>query len=131
MRSYRAYEDAHLSYTHPSLGFYLGLRQLSPSNSRYELAKSHFNNKEEGELFQNEFESFLETTRAKSKGPSDEDRTYKDLLRGRFRLTDVTRIEYESYEDGIHGKAADFTSETIRSLIQKGKEDARRVLRIQ
>jgi NTE family protein len=95
------------------------------------LAKSHFNNKEEGDLFQNEFESFLETTRAKSKGPSDEDRTYKDLLRGRFRLTDVTRIEYESYEDSIHGKAADFTSETIRSLIQKGKEDARRVLRIQ
>jgi hypothetical protein len=41
------------------------------------------------------------------------------------------RIEHENYEDSIPGKAADFTSETIRSLIEKGKEDARRVLEVQ
>jgi NTE family protein len=96
-----------------------------------ELAKSHFKNKDESDLFQNEFESFLKTTRAKSKGASGEHRKYKDLLKGRFKLTRVMRIEHENYEDSIPGKAADFTSETIRSLIEKGKEDARRVLEVQ
>jgi NTE family protein len=96
-----------------------------------ELAKSHFRNKDESDLFLNEFENFLETTQAKSKGPSNEHRKYKDLLKGRFRLTNVTRIEHESYEDSIPGKGADFTSETIKTLIEKGKQDARRVLKLQ
>jgi NTE family protein len=95
-----------------------------------EIAKNHFKNKEEIDLFQNEFESFLSTTPAKSKGPSDEHRIYKDLLQGRFRLTNVTRIENESQEDDIPGKAADFTSMTIGSLIEKGKKDARTVLKL-
>ena len=96
-----------------------------------ELAKSHIKTKDESELFENEFESFLKTRQAKSKGPTDEDRKYKDLLRGRFRLTKVTRIEHESHEDSIPGKGADFTSKTIKDLIEKGKQDARRVLGIQ
>ena len=95
------------------------------------LAKSHFKSKEDNDLYLNEFESFLNSTSTRSKGYFDEDRRYNDLLRGRFSLTKVTRIEHESHEDGIPGKAADFTSKTIKSLIEKGKEDARRVLKVQ
>jgi NTE family protein len=99
-----------------------------------ELAKSHFKNKDESDLFQNEFESLLRTTEARSKGDTDEHRKYKDLLRGRFRLTKVIRIEREGpeiYKDSISGKGADFTSETIRSLVEKGKGDTRKVLKLQ
>jgi hypothetical protein len=85
-----------------------------------ELAKSHFKNKDESDLFQNEFESFLKSTQAKSKGSSDEERRYKDLVKAQFRLTKVTRIEHEIYEDSIYGKGADFTPETTKSLIKKG-----------
>jgi NTE family protein len=99
-----------------------------------ELAKSHFKNKDESDLFQNEFESLLRTTEARSKGDTHEHRKYKDLLRGRFRLTKVIRIEREGpeiYKDSISGKGADFTSETIRSLVEKGKGDTRKVLKLQ
>jgi hypothetical protein len=67
----------------------------------------------------------------KSKGDLDESRKYKDLLRGRFKLTEALRIENESYEDSIYGKIADFTSKTIVKLIERGKQDARRVLGIE
>jgi NTE family protein len=97
-----------------------------------ELAKSHFENKGASDIiFQNEFENLLKTTEAKSRGGTVEHRKYKDLLKGRFKLTKVIRIEPEpeSYTDSISGKEADFTSKTIMSLIEKGKEDALRALR--
>jgi NTE family protein len=93
-----------------------------------ELAKRHFKNNDESDLFENEFENFLKTTQAKSKGDLGESRRYKDLLTGRFKLTKVIRIENENYEDSIAGKGADFTSETIEKLIEKGKKDVKRVL---
>jgi NTE family protein len=97
-----------------------------------ELAKSHLENEDKSDIrFQNEFENLINTAQAKSRGDMGEDRKYKDLLRGRFSLTKVIRIEHESYEDSISGKGADFTSETIKSLIAKGKQDARRVLGVQ
>jgi hypothetical protein len=96
-----------------------------------ELAKSHFKNEDERALFENEFKSLLKTTQAKSKGPSDEHRTYQDLMKGQYRLTKVTRIEHESYEDSIPGKGADFSSATIANLIERGKQDAQRVLKLQ
>jgi NTE family protein len=94
-----------------------------------ELAKSHFKNNET-DLFEKEFESFLNTTQAKSKGDLGERRSYRDLLRGRFKLTKVIRIENQNYEDSIAGKGADFTFETIEKLIKRGKEDAQKVLGI-
>jgi hypothetical protein len=72
-----------------------------------ELAKSHFKNKDESDLFEKEFESFLKATQAKSKDDSGESRRYKGLLRGRFKLTKVIRIENHNYEDSIAGKGAD------------------------
>lgn len=64
-----------------------------------------------------------------SSGVTVEHRKCKDLLKGRFKLTKVVRIEPENYIDNISGKGADFTSKTIRSLIEKGKEDAWKFLK--
>ena len=66
---------------------------------------------------------------ARGSGVTVDHRKYKDLLKGRFKLTKVVRIEPENYTDNISGKGADFTSKTIKSLIEKGKEDAYKVLK--
>ena len=66
---------------------------------------------------------------AVSSGGTIESRKYKDLIKGQFKLTKVVRIEPENYTDNISGKGADFTSKTISSLIEKGKEDALKVLK--
>ena len=99
-----------------------------------ELAKSHFENKDESDLFQDEFENLLKTAEARSRTDTGENIKYKDLLKGRFKLTKVIRIEPEgpeSYTDSISGKVGDFTSKTIMSLIEKGKQDAQRMLKVQ
>ncbi len=97
-----------------------------------ELAKNYSQNRDKSDIrFQNDFENLLRRTQAKNRGGTVEDGKYKDLLKGQFRLTRVIRIEHESYEDSISGKVADFTSETIKSLIAKGKQDAQSVLKLQ
>jgi len=94
------------------------------------LAKSYFENKYKKDIvFQNEFERLLKTIEGKtSRGVGGHGRYKEDLLKGRFRLTKVIRIENESYKDSISGKVGDFTSKSIMNLIEKGKQDARRVL---
>ena len=99
-------------------------------NTLNEFAKIHFKNIDKKEVFQIEFESLLETIQGKTNGDSSKPRKYKDLIKRRFRLTKVIRIENESDEDSISGKGGDFTSKSIRSLIEKGKQDARRVLEV-
>jgi NTE family protein len=96
------------------------------------LAKSYFESKYEKDIvFQNEFESLLKTIEGKTSGDAGEHRKYKeDLLKGRFRLTKVIRIENDSYKDSTSGKVGDFTSQSIRNIIEKGKQDARRVLEV-
>ena len=95
-----------------------------------ELAKRHFKNKDQSDTtFENEFDNILKDTEEKRRGGMVEDRKYKDLIKGRFKIT-VTRIEPKSYEHSIYGKGADFTSKTIENLIEKGKQDARRVLKL-
>ena len=100
------------------------------------LAKNHFENRDESDIrFQNEFETLLNATQVKSRGGTREQRIkYQELLKGRFKLTNVIRIEPEgpeSYTDSVYGKVGDFTVNTIMSLIEKGKQDARRVLKAQ
>jgi hypothetical protein len=97
------------------------------------LAKSYFENKYKKDIiFENEFERLLNTMEEKTSGDAGEHRKYKeDLLKGRFRLTKVMRIENDSYKDSISGKVGDFTSKSIMNLIEKGKQDARRVLDVQ
>jgi NTE family protein len=103
------------------------------TDSLKELAKSYFENIEtKNIIFQNQFERLLKTVEGKTSRGASEDRKYKEgLLKGRFRLTNVRRIENESYKDSISGKVGDFTSQSIRNLIEKGKQDARRVLEVQ
>ena len=97
-----------------------------------ELAKSYFKNKVKKDIIlQNEFETLLKSIEGRTSGAEREDRKYKDLLKCRFRLTKVIRIENDSYKDSISGKVGDFTSQSIRNLIEKGKQDARRVLEVQ
>jgi NTE family protein len=69
------------------------------------------------------FETILTTT-AISKAYNSEQRKYQDLLKGRFRLTKVVRIEQSDYTNSISGKGADFTTQTLRDLIKQGENDA-------
>ena len=97
------------------------------------LAKSYSQNKYKKDIvFQNELERLLKTIEGNTSRGAGENRKYKeDLLKCRFRLTKVIRIENDSYKDSISGKVGDFTSQSIRNLIEKGKQDARRVLEVQ
>lgn len=98
-----------------------------------ELAKNYFRTKDGNSSFQNEFEDLVNTAEEKLRGDKGKHAKYGDLTKGRFRLTNVTRIEpagESSYKDSISKKGADFTSKTIRSLIEKGKKDTQDVLGI-
>jgi NTE family protein len=77
-----------------------------------ELASSHFLNENQRDAFNNTFENFLKTE-ARSKTPGGKPKRYKDLLRGRFKLAQVVRIEPHEYSNSISGKGADFASKTI------------------
>jgi NTE family protein len=76
------------------------------------------------DAFEDDFENWLKMTDAKSKSNKGENRTYRDILYGGFKLTNIIRIEHKGYENSISGKISDFTSKTIKHLIQQGKEDA-------
>ena len=52
-------------------------------------------------------------------------RNYGDLIRGRFELNKVIRIERTNYINSIYGKTGDLTLETISKLIKEGESDAR------
>ena len=60
---------------------------------------------------------------AKTVSRNDEKRTYKKLLKGRFDVK-VCRIDREDDKNTISGKHSDFSTPTIKSLMEKGKEDA-------
>jgi hypothetical protein len=51
------------------------------------------------------------------------------LLRDRFKLIRVLRIERTKYVDSIYGKIGDFTSRTIHELIREGEGDAHNAFR--
>lgn len=87
------------------------------------LALNHLDDKEERNKFQNEFEDFL-TTETKSTGNIYEHRKYKDLIKSRFELTKVVRIEHTNYINSVFGKTNDLTEKTLTQLIKEGKADA-------
>jgi patatin-like phospholipase len=60
---------------------------------------------------------------AKTVSRDDEKRTYRKLLKGRFDVK-VCRIDREDDINTISGKHSDFSSLTIKLLMEKGKEDA-------
>jgi NTE family protein len=62
---------------------------------------------------------------AKTISRDDKKRTYKELLDGRFDIN-VCRIDRDDDEDTISGKHSDFSYYTIRALMKKGEEDAKK-----
>ena len=63
-------------------------------------------------------------TNTSNKGRKYEARNYEDLIRGRFKLNKVIRIERTNYVNSIYGKTGDLTFETIHKLIKEGECDA-------
>ena len=70
-----------------------------------------------------ELDKILKTS-AESRFRTNKSRDYADLLKGRFRLNKVVRIERQDDIYTISNKHIDFTKETICDLIEKGYEEA-------
>lgn len=94
------------------------------------IAVKHFTDKNKKKEFEDELENFLKNKNeyVKSTRRTGEKRTYEELIKGRFKLTKVVRIERIDDADSISSKFADFTSHTIKELIKQGENDARKVL---
>ncbi|AIF83553.1 putative esterase of the alpha-beta hydrolase superfamily [Candidatus Nitrososphaera evergladensis SR1] len=76
---------------------------------------------------ESEIRDFLETADPKSKKRNGKERKYGDLLGGRFDVEKVVRIELAADDkNDIYGKAFDFSSGTIKQLLDKGYSDALR-----
>jgi NTE family protein len=60
---------------------------------------------------------------ARTVSRNNEERTYKKLLEGRFDIR-VCRIDREDDKDTISGKHSDFSSWTIKTLMDSGERDA-------
>jgi hypothetical protein len=54
-------------------------------------------------------------------------REYKNLLEGRFKMTQVVKIERKDNIYNISNKWADFTSKTIDKMKKQGEDDAWKV----
>jgi hypothetical protein len=107
-----------------------------PYRSSISSVKSHFTDTGGNDAFQRDFQHLLKTTEAKRKTFRGDYEKYKDLVKGRFKLTKVVRIERTNYIDANTGKETDysskptdFTYQTIKKLIEQGEEDALEVLK--
>ena len=85
--------------------------------------------------FQNELEHLLTMSEGKSNDLKRRREKYKDLIKGKFRLNRVVRIERSNDIDKNTGQEADyfskpmdFTYDTIKKLIEQGEEDASKIL---
>jgi NTE family protein len=65
---------------------------------------------------------------AMSRQRTGDNRKYLDLIKGRFKLSKVVRIERQNDKDSISNKFADFSVQTIDDLITKGEEAAKNIL---
>lgn len=76
------------------------------------------------QAFENAIKSLLNRTKGgspKSKKRSGDERTYADLLDGRFKLNKVVTIERKDDPNSISDKWADFSTETIDKMINDGE----------
>jgi predicted acylesterase/phospholipase RssA len=97
--------------------------------------KTQFTNTSKGIEFQSKLEHLLKMVEEKSKDRKARREKYKNLIKGKFKLDCVTRIERTNDMDAGTGKKADlsskgidFTHETIKKLIEQGEKDALKVL---
>ena len=66
-----------------------------------------------------------------SKKRTGEQRTYSDLIKGRFDLKRIVTIERKDDIHSIYNKWADYTLETIDKLIKEGEDfEKRSVVRL-
>ena len=63
----------------------------------------------------------LLNTSIESKKRTDKQRTYDDLIKGRFDLKRIVTVERKDDIHSIYNKWADYTSETIDKLIKGGE----------
>jgi NTE family protein len=52
-------------------------------------------------------------------------RRFQDILEGRFQIDEIIRVNRENDADTISNKTFDFSSETIKLLLERGYNDAR------
>ncbi|HEY7078660.1 MAG TPA: patatin-like phospholipase family protein [Nitrososphaeraceae archaeon] len=97
--------------------------------------KSHIINTSEGAAFQKELECLLMITEGTSNDLNHIRKKYKDLIKGKFKLHSVVRIERSNEFDPSTGreldyssKPNDFTHKTIKMLIEQGEKDALKIL---
>lgn len=64
----------------------------------------------------------------RSRKRSGEKRKYSDLIKGRFKIDEVVRIQRENDPYTISNKWADYTRETIQQLVAAGQKDAEKAL---
>jgi len=76
-------------------------------------------------------ENVLNKLTKKSKSRSGEKRIYKALLDGRFRIDNVTHLERKNDINTISNKAFDFSSQTIKQLIEDGNKETDKYLNSQ
>lgn len=81
------------------------------------------NDKNDKDVLKRKLNDIL-VTKTSNKGRKYEARNYEDLIRGRFKLNKVIRIERTNYINSIYGKTGDLTFQTIHKLIKEGECDA-------
>jgi NTE family protein len=91
------------------------------------IALNHIKSQAQQKLFENDLTEFLEKD-AESRKRTGEQRKYKDLIDGRFDLKRVVTIERKDDLNSISNKWADYTSETINTLISEGENFERNAL---
>lgn len=89
-----------------------------------EIALNYIKGQNEKKAFQTDLDRFLTKENTKSKHRTGQPRQYKDLINGRFDIN-VIRIERtKNVEYDIWNKMLDYSTETIKHLIQDGYDDA-------
>ena len=96
---------------------------------------NHIVNTSEGAAYQKELERLLMISEGTSSDLKCRREKYKDLIKGKFKLHSVMRIERYSDVDPNTGREVDyssrptdFTHDTIKNLIKQGEKDALRIL---
>ena len=91
-----------------------------------DVAINYIKDSSDRNAFQKKFES-LKAGLAKSTSYTVGEHTkYEDLIRGRFELTKVERIEHKyNPKSSTSFKLGDITPQTIRELIEEGEGDAK------
>jgi NTE family protein len=89
-----------------------------------EIAFKHIEKDNKKDEFKNEINHFLKNNEAKSKFRTGKNRKYIDLLKGRFTINKIVRIDRQDDKNAISNKWADFSAMTINQLINNGYNQA-------